>query len=141
MCVFIKFSLNFSKAIKQSLSNKKDLSLLSKLLKGLAIFEKSLMNLRYKPACPRKLQMPLTLVGGGSVSITSIFALSTSIPLEDILWPRTIPSVTIKLHFSQFKTKLVCTHLFKTVSKFSKHKSKEAPKTEKSSIKTSIDRK
>src|ERR1043165_8073095 len=82
--------------------------------------------------------MPLTLVGGGSVSITSIFTLSTSIPLEDILWPRTIPSVTMKLHFSQFKTKFVSTHLFKTVFKFSKHKSNDAPKTEKSSIKTSI---
>jgi hypothetical protein len=42
----------------------------------------------YKPS--------MTLTGGGSCSITSILALSTSIPLSEIRWPSTIPSLTMK---------------------------------------------
>ena len=34
---------------------------------------------------PRKLRTPLTFTGGGSFPITSIFALSTSMPLDEIL--------------------------------------------------------
>jgi hypothetical protein len=35
-------------------------------------------------------------VGGGSCSITSIFALSTSIHFSEVLCPRIIPSQTMK---------------------------------------------
>ncbi|GKE44921.1 hypothetical protein Tco_1472205, partial [Tanacetum coccineum] len=35
-----------------------------------------------KPACPRKLLLPLILVGGGSLEITLIFALSTLRPTD-----------------------------------------------------------
>src|SRR3954464_81979 len=43
------------------------------------------------------------------------FALSTSIPLSEILCPRTIPSLTMKWHFSQLSTKFVSSHLCKTL--------------------------
>jgi len=72
------------KAFKHSSSKLKEISLLSKLLNGLAILDKSLMKRQSKPACPRKLRIPFTFVGGGSFSMTSTFALSTSMPLEDI---------------------------------------------------------
>src|ERR1041385_132607 len=38
-------------------------------------------------------------LGKGVLSIASIFALSTSIPLSEILCPRTIPLLTMKWHF------------------------------------------
>src|SRR3954468_6249271 len=70
-------------------------------------------------------------------SIASTLALSTSIPLSEILCPKTIPSLTIKWHFSQFQTRLVSSHLCKTRSRLLKQSSKEVPCTEKSSMKTS----
>src|SRR3954465_1988763 len=82
--------------------------------------------------------MPFTFTGGGSFSITSIFAGSTSSPFEDTLWPRTIPSVTMKVHFSQLRTKFVSIHLSITTSRFFKHKSNDDPYTEKSSMNTSM---
>jgi hypothetical protein len=45
----------------------------------------------------------------------------------EILCPKTIPSLTIKWHFSQFKTRLVCSHLCKTRSRLLKQSSKEVP--------------
>src|SRR5215216_5637626 len=76
-------------------------------------------------------------LGHDIFSIASTLALSTSIPLSEILWPKTIPSLTIKWHFSQFKTRFVCLHLCKTQSRLLKRSSKDFPYTEKSSIKTS----
>ena len=67
----------------------------------------------------------------------STLALSTSIPLLEMMWPRTIPYFTIKWHFSQFKTKFFSIHLYRTSVKWCKHWLNESPKTEKSSIKTS----
>ena len=52
----------------------------SNLHNGLEIFEKSFMNLLQKPACPRKLIFPLTVVGGRRVFIIETFAWSTSNP-------------------------------------------------------------
>ncbi|GJR34693.1 putative ribonuclease H-like domain-containing protein [Tanacetum coccineum] len=49
-----------------------------------------------------------------------------------------MPSFTIKWHFSQFRTKLVSSQCFSILSKWERHDEKESPKTEKSSIKTSI---
>ena len=71
--------------------------------------------------------------------MTSILALSTSIPFPEILCPRTMPSRTMKLDFSQLSTRLVSLHLLSTNLKFLRHSSKEELITEKSSIKTSID--
>ena len=51
--------------------------------------------------------------------------------------PKTIPSLTIKWHFSQFKTRLVSSHLCKTQSRLLKQSSKEVLKTKKPSMKTS----
>jgi hypothetical protein len=48
-------------------------------VKGLVIFEKSLINLLWNPAWPRKVLKDLTSVGGGSCSTVSNLALSTSI--------------------------------------------------------------
>lgn len=73
----------------------------------------------------------LTKEGGGSFLIVSIFALSISIQCCDILGLNTIPSQTIKWHFSQFKTKLISTHLFRTFEKFCGQHSEEFQKTKK----------
>ena len=67
----------------------------------------------------------------------STLALSTSIPLLKMMWPKTIPYFTIKWHFSQFKTKFFSIHLCRTSVRLCKHWSNESPKTEKSSINTS----
>ncbi|GKB93717.1 hypothetical protein Tco_0979854 [Tanacetum coccineum] len=95
-------------------------------------------KLNKKSACPRKLRMTLTFVGYGNLDISLIFALSTSIPEPETLWPRTIPSFTMKWHFSQFNTRLVSSHLFSIFSRFLRQWSKELPKTEKSSMNTSM---
>ena len=68
----------------------------------------------------------------------STLALSTSIPLGEILWPSTIPFLTIKWHFSQFSTRWVSLHLYKTLLRFIKQMLKDGPKTEKSSMNISI---
>ena len=68
--------------------------------------------------------------------MTSTFALSTSMPLKDILWPKTIPSITMKWHFSQLRMRLVSTHLLRNTSRFAKQRSNELPNIEKSSMKT-----
>ncbi|KAK2368632.1 hypothetical protein QL285_081815 [Trifolium repens] len=60
-------------------------------------------------------------------------------PFFEILCPRTIPSVTMKLHFSQFKTRLVSTHLLGAASRLFRQSSKLFPNTEKSSMNTSMD--
>ena len=96
------------------------------------------MNHLYNPTCPRKLLMPFTDDGGGSFSIALIFALSTSIPLAQIRCLSTMPSYTIKWHFSQFRTRLVSSHLISTDLRFSRQLSKEFPNIEKSSMNTSI---
>ncbi|GKG19955.1 hypothetical protein Tco_0379756, partial [Tanacetum coccineum] len=57
---------------------------------------------------------------------------------SEILWPRTMPSLTIKWLFSQLRLKLVSSHLLSMWSKRERQFWKEFPKTEKSSIKTSI---
>nr|GEV06516.1 hypothetical protein [Tanacetum cinerariifolium] len=56
--------------------------------------------------CPRKLRIAFTFVGYGNLEIALIFALSTSILALETLWPRTIYSLTMKWHFSQFNTSL-----------------------------------
>jgi hypothetical protein len=58
--------LRVYKAMRQSSSKLNGVSLARRLVKGLAIWEKSLLNLLKKPVCPRKLQTPLTFVGGGN---------------------------------------------------------------------------
>ncbi|GJX30646.1 hypothetical protein Tco_0240501 [Tanacetum coccineum] len=63
---------------------------------GREILEKIFNESTLEPACPRKLLTALTLVGGGSLVITSIFALLTSNPALETLYPSTIPSVTMK---------------------------------------------
>ena len=40
--------------------------------------------------------MSLTVLGVGKLAINSIFALSTSMPFEETMWPNTIPFVTRK---------------------------------------------
>ena len=46
--------------------------------------------------------MSLTHLGVGRCWINSTFALSTYIPLLDMIWPKLIPCVTMKWHFFQF---------------------------------------
>ncbi|GKD16906.1 hypothetical protein Tco_1206064 [Tanacetum coccineum] len=82
--------------------------------------------------------MTFTFVGYGNLEIASNFNLLTSIPKTETLWPRTIPSFTMKWHFSQFNTRLVYSHLFSIFSRFLRQWSKELLKTEKSSKNTSM---
>ena len=74
---------------------------------GLEIFEKSFMNLLQKPAYPRKLLIPLTVVGSMRVFMIKTFAWSTFNPTAKILCTKKIPYVTMKWNFSQFKAKLL----------------------------------
>jgi len=69
------------KALKHSSLNLKGTSLTSKWMRGFTIFKKSFMNHWLKPTCPRKLLIPFIEEDGGNLSITSTFALSTSIAL------------------------------------------------------------
>jgi hypothetical protein len=108
------------KAFKHSSVNSKGASLASKFIRGLEIYEKSLINLLQNLAWPRKLRIPFMFTEGSSCLITSILALSTSIPLSDTKCPRTMPSQTIKWHFYQFSTRSFSWHLCKTLSKFSR---------------------
>ena len=73
-----------------------------------------------------------------SRSIISTLAQSTPIPFSEMRWPNIIPSFTMKCHFPQFSTRLQSSHLLRTSDKLLKHRSKESPTTEKSSINTSI---
>ena len=83
--------------------------------------------------------MPLTFAGEGNFLMTSTLALSTLMPCIEILWPNTMPLVTMKWHFSQLSTKFVSTHHFSTMLRLDRHKSKEEQKKKKkSSIKTAI---
>jgi hypothetical protein len=75
---------NLLKASMHSSVHKNLMSLANSTQKGLAILEISLMNLLQNSACPKKLLTPLTIIGGGSFEMMSIFALSTSMPLLEI---------------------------------------------------------
>ncbi|RDY06102.1 gag-pol, partial [Mucuna pruriens] len=65
-----------------------------------------------------------------------IFDLSTSMPLLDTRCPSTIPSITMKWHFSKLSTRFVFMHLVNTLDRFSRHASNDSTYTVKSSIKT-----
>lgn len=73
-----------------------------------------------------------------SCSITSIYSLSTSNPCCDTLWPRTIPSFSMKWYFSQFKARLVSTHILSTRTKCVKNSSYLYSTIKMSSMNTSI---
>nr|GEW08670.1 hypothetical protein [Tanacetum cinerariifolium] len=75
-------------------------------------------------------------MGYGKLEIALIFALSTSIPEPETLWPKTIPSFTMKWQFSQFNSRLVSSHLFSIFYGFLRQWSKELPKMKKSSMNT-----
>jgi hypothetical protein len=101
------------KSFRHSSSKWKGTSLAKRLVRGLVILEKLPMKRRYNPAWPKKFQIPFTLVGGDSCSITSTFALSTSTSLGTKC-PRMMPSQTMKLNFSKFSTRSFSWHLFTT---------------------------
>jgi len=88
--------LSFSHDLKYPSSKSKGSSFASRLVKGLAILLKSLINRRQNPTCPKKNQISLMHLGGGSLAITSILDLSTPIPLLEISWPKTILRLTMK---------------------------------------------
>ena len=69
----------------------------------------------------------------------AILTRSTLISLSDIRCPNTMPSLTIKCHVSQFKTKLVSMHLFNTNVRLWRQSSNVDQITEKSSMKTLMD--
>ena len=110
-----------------------------RLDKGFETFEKSWMNSLQKPVWLRKLRTPFTDVEGGSFSMISILAQSTSILLPDMRCPSTMPYLNIKWHFSPFKTKLVSMHLFSTKVRLWRQFSNVEPIKEKSSMKASME--
>lgn len=84
--------------------------------------------------CLRKLVTPFIEVGGDSLAIKSIFAISNLIPFPEILCPKIMPSRTMKRHYSKFNTRLVSSRPYRTFSKFFKKISKDSLKREKSFI-------
>lgn len=138
MGVETNFFLNSIDAFRQASLKLNLLSFKRNFHKGCAIFQKSFINLLQNPTSPRKLLTPFVEMGGGSLSITSNFSLSTSIPLLEIRCPNTIPCFSMKLHFSQFSTKFKSSHLLSTQAKWSKRRSKESPMIDKSSMDISI---
>ena len=62
-----------------------------------------------------------------NLEISSIFALSTSIPLLEIMCPSRIPLLTIKWYFSQLSTRFFSMHLYMMASRLVRHSSKSPP--------------
>ena len=110
----------------------------SRLCNGWAICEKSWMNHLQNPIWLKNQCTSLTVVGFFNLKINSTLALSTSIPLSDITWPRTIPCLTMMWRFYLFSTKPFSIHLFNTFCKFSKQAINEGSWNVMSSINTSI---
>ena len=80
-------------------------------------FAEILYEPHVKSGMPEKFSHVLTFV---KLGITSIFARSTSIPAADTLCPRTIPSFTMKWHFSQFRTRFFSSHIANTLRRLSR---------------------
>jgi len=83
--------LSFSQAIRHPLSKVKGTYLTKRLVKGLAILLKSLINLLENPTCPKKDQILFIYLG--IESLTMIF---TSIPFLQIACPKIISYFTMK---------------------------------------------
>ena len=81
MGVVTNLDLTSSNADLHDSSKSNFVSFSSSLHNGLEIVEKSFMNLLEKPACPKKLLIPLTVVGGKRVLMIATFAWSTSNPV------------------------------------------------------------
>ena len=71
--VVVKYALSSSKLFWKPASQINLASFFSSFYRGLAIFEKSMMNLLSKPACPNNCLTVLIFVGEGSLEIKSIF--------------------------------------------------------------------
>ena len=111
MGIAINMDLISSNADLHDSSKSHFASFSNNLHNGLKIFEKSLINLLLNPACPKKLLIYLTVVGGKRVFMIETFAWSTSNSIAGFLCPKTIPSITMKWNFSQFKAKFLSWHL------------------------------
>ena len=84
MEVIINMDLISSNANLHDSSKSNFASFSNSLHNGLEIFEKSFINLLSNPACPRKLLIPFTIVGGSRVFITDTLAWSTFSPATKI---------------------------------------------------------
>lgn len=124
----MSFFLKIAKSWMHFSSNTELISLFRILHMGLAILEKSLMNLHQKPAWSIKFRTPFMEIGGGSFSITSTLTRSISNGFFETSWMNNISSFTIKWHFSQFRIRLVSSYLATTLSKFPNNLSKHAQK-------------
>ena len=127
MGVVVRNDFNCSKLLWHLSSHTNLASLTNSSQRGLASFEKSLINLLQNPTCKRNCLTPLTLVGDGNLTMSSTFALSTSIPSLEMICLRTIPCCTMKWHFSQLSTKSFSIHRFRTTSMFTKQSSNALP--------------
>ena len=96
MGVVTKLDLISSNADLHDSSKLNFASFFNSLHNGLEIFEKFLMNLLQKTSMSKAALIPLTVVGGKRVFMIATFALSTSNSSVEILYPKTIPSVTMK---------------------------------------------
>lgn len=105
--------------------------------KGLAIVEKSLMNLRYNLVWRKMLLNPFTKIGRGKFSITSNFYLYVSIPFCWGFMDHPIPSFTMKFYFSQLSIKFNFSHHCNTRLILFKQLLNKYPSTKKLSFNTS----
>lgn len=67
MDIDINFYFNPSNAFRKASSDINFTSFFTNLHNGWAILEKSLMNIQWKLACPKKLPTPLTEISGGNL--------------------------------------------------------------------------
>jgi hypothetical protein len=77
--------LSLTKASSQCSIHSKTISFVRRLHNGLDMKLKYLMNLLYKPTCPKNDLTSLTDFGVGKLSINSILDLSTSIHVDETM--------------------------------------------------------
>ena len=110
----------------------------SNLNRGYAVFEKSLINLQWKPACPRKLLTPFYKDAWRKSLYNFNFCLINLYPIlrDAMSLYYTFFHDTVK--FSKFSSRLKSSHILRTSTKLLKQRSMQPPNTQLSSINTSI---
>lgn len=93
----------------------------SKLHKGFRDFANVFNKMSIKTSISKERSYFSDYFGGRRLEMRFTLALSTSIPLFEMIWPKTIPYFTVKWHFSQFKTKFFFIYLCRNSVRWCKH--------------------
>lgn len=103
---FIKYVLSKSKAFWHWSSHLKIMSLCNKWMKGTHFFASWEMKWRTDWSLPWREWRWLRFFGGCMVTMAYTFSGSTSIPLAEIMYPRSFPYLILKAHFFGFSLTL-----------------------------------